>query len=116
MVIPVDPQAVLVAEVAVAPERAQVVPFGIEHDDGVRDVPALEHEHPVAGIGGHRGHAAEVPPVGHRVRLQAETDADAILHEAAFVRVPPETPLCVDDLSDCGGTVDVDARRWLRHV
>ena len=106
----------LVGEVLVGAERAQVLARRVEDDDRVGRVPPVENEDLAVRVGGHRRHAAEGPPFGHRVRLLAEADRDAVLHQAALVWIPAGAALLVDDLAGGVGAVDVDARRRLGHA
>ena len=85
----VDAQAVGIAEHPFAP-GAEVLAFGIEDDERIGFLAALEDvDFRAGGIGGDGRDAAELPAGRHGVLgLLAEADVDAILHEAAFVRVP----------------------------
>jgi hypothetical protein len=79
--------------------RAQVVAFGIEHDERVDVVVAVEHVDVTLQVVGHHRDPAEVPPLGHRLpraflashpdgRLYPESQVDLHAQESALVSVP----------------------------
>ena len=91
VVVLVDAQPVRPAEHPLAP-RAHVAAFGVEHDDRVGLVAAVEDVDLAGGVGGHGRDAPELPAVRHRVGFLAEANVHAVLQQAAFVVVPAGLP------------------------
>src|SRR5260370_40119225 len=83
----VEAHTVRIAEHALA-EAAQKFALPVENHNGVGLGSALKNVDLALRVDRDRGHAPELPAVGHCVGLLAEAYVDAVLHQPAFVRIP----------------------------
>ena len=87
VLIAIDAEAVRACEHPLAP-RAQIFSLRVEDDELIRLRVALEHVDVALRVGRDRRHPPELHPFGHRFRLFAEANLDAVLHQRARVRRP----------------------------